>query len=257
VTQWLTLEQGLAASGLRIAPVRAKVPSAWSELAKACFRVKGIPIALVDARDPESGLASIRVLTAQESLPVVWWNDARPRTNWLEQIHLAERIVPKPALLPSAPVERARIVGLASELCSEDGFGWHRRVLMIDRLLVDPTFGERERRIGQYLASKYRNDSDSIGRSIARCEDITRAFAEMAAASADYLIGSSLTVLDLASAAFAAMIKPLPEEVCPMSRLWRDLFTWIPSATEAPLLQALLTHRDRIYREWLSLPLDL
>jgi hypothetical protein len=84
-------------------------------------------------------------LTGQESLPVVFWNHGRPRANWLEQLAIAERISPQPCLLPEEPFERAKIVGLIAELCSEAGFGWHRRVMMIARLLTEPTFGERVR----------------------------------------------------------------------------------------------------------------
>jgi len=100
MTPWLTLEQALGAPGLRVAPVRAGLPSPWSEFVRACFHVKRIPYSLVDARDPDRGLTSIKTLTGQESLPVVFWNDERPRSNWLEQLVLAERISLKHAYCP-------------------------------------------------------------------------------------------------------------------------------------------------------------
>src|SRR5260370_13348296 len=128
MTRWLTLEQALGAPGLRVAPVRAGLPSPWSEFVRACFRVKRIPYSLVDARDADRGLTSIKTLTGQESLPVVFWNDERPRSNCLEQLVLAERISLKPRLLPDDPVERAKVVGLIAELCSEAGFGGRRSV---------------------------------------------------------------------------------------------------------------------------------
>ena len=53
-------------------------------------------------------------------------------------------------------------MGLIAELCSEAGFGWHRRVMMIARLLTEPAFGERERGIGHYLSKKYRHNTDSV-----------------------------------------------------------------------------------------------
>src|SRR6202789_700276 len=128
---WLTVQQALAAPGLRLAPVRAGLPSPWSEFARSCFHVKRIPYSLVDARDADRGLTSIRTLTGQESLPVVFWNDERPRSSWLDQLLLAERFSPQPRLLPDDPLERAKVVGLIAELCSEAGFGWHRSVMMI------------------------------------------------------------------------------------------------------------------------------
>ena len=257
MTPWLTLEQALVAPGLRVAPVRAGVPSPWSELVRACAHVKRIPYSLVDARDADRSLGSIKTLTGQASLPVVFWNDERPRSNWLDQLVLIERIAPHPRLLPDNPAERARVVGLISELCSEAGFGWHRRVLMIARLLMEPTFGERERVIGQYLSQKYRHTTDSVEGSTRRCEEIVATFAGLAAAGHDYLSGSNLTALDLAWAAFATLVQPLPESSCPMKPLWRDLYTWTPSLTSRQGLEALLSFRERIYRDWLPLPVDL
>jgi glutathione S-transferase len=185
------------------------------------------------------------------------WNDERPRSNWLEQLVLAERISPQPRLLPDDPLERAEVVGLIAELCSEAGFGWHRRVMMIARLLTEPTFGERERGIGQYLSQKYRHNTDSVEGSTKHCEETVSTFADLRAAGHEYLSGSSLTALDLAWAAFAALIQPLSEDLCPMKPLWRDLYTWMPSVTPRHTVEALLSFRERIYRDWLPLPVDL
>jgi glutathione S-transferase len=257
MTDWLTLEQTLSAPGLRVAPVRAGLPSPWSEFVRACLHVKRVSFALVDARDADRGLTSIKTLTGQESLPVVFWNDERPLSNWLDQLILAERISPQPRLLPDDPFERAKVVGLIAELCSEGGFGWHRRIMMIARLLAEPTFGERERGIGKYLSRKYQRDTDSLEVSIRHCEKIVSTFTGLRAAGHDYLLGPALTALDLAWAAFAALIQPLPENLCPMKPLWRDLYTWMPSMTPRPSVEALLSLRDRIYRDWLPLPVDL
>ncbi|HXS20142.1 MAG TPA: hypothetical protein VN735_02875 [Steroidobacteraceae bacterium] len=242
---------------MRIAPVRAGVPSPWSELCRACFHVKRVPFALINARDPKLGLGAIKALTAQEALPVVFWNGERPRSNWLEQILLAERIAPEPSLLPIGPRERALAVGLTSELCSERGFGWHRRVLMIEILLTHPRYGDRERSIGKYLAAKYRHDDDTVEASRRRCEEIVATFVELRNSSGEFLLGSTLSVLDLAWAAFAALIRPLSEELCPMAAPWRDLYTWMPAESEPEGIEALLGHRDRIYRDWLRLPVVL
>jgi glutathione S-transferase len=257
MTSWLTLEQSLGAPGLRIAPVRGGVPSPWSEFVRACFHVKHIPYSLVDARDPDRGLTPLKPLTAQESLPVVFWNDERPRSYWLEQLLLAERLSSQPRLLPEDPLERAKVVGLVAELCCESGLGWHRRVMMMGRLLSEPTFGDRERGIGRYLSKKYQHNTDSVEGSTRRCEAIVATFVDLRAAGHDYLLGSSLTALDLAWAAFAALIQPLPEDLCPMKPLWRDLYTWAPSGTPRHTVQALLAFRERIYRDWLVLPVDL
>jgi hypothetical protein len=124
-------------------------------------------------------------------------------------------------------------------------------------LRTDPSFAERERAIGHYLAKKYRHNTDSVEASTQRCEQIVSTFATLHAAGHDYLLGPSLTALDLAWAAFAALIQPLPEEMCQMKPLWRDLYTWTASETPRERLDALLSLRERIYRNHLSLPVDL
>jgi len=45
--------------------------------------------------------------------------------------------------------------------------------------------------------------------------------------------------------------------LCPMKPLWRDLYTWMPSVTPHHTVEALLSFRERIYRDWLPLPVDL
>lgn len=103
MAQWLTLEQGLKATGLRIAPVRNAIPSPWSELCRALFRVKRIPFALIDARDLKRGLADLKAATGHETLPVLFSGSERPLASWLDQILFAERMASAPRLLPSHP----------------------------------------------------------------------------------------------------------------------------------------------------------
>lgn len=254
MTTWLTVEEGMAAQGLRIAPVRGSVPSPWSEFCRALFHVKKVPYALVNARDPKSGLSAFKAATGHDVLPVVLWNEERPRASWIEQLAFAERLAPEPALLPDTVAERARVTGLLSELCTEGGFGWCRRLMLIDRLLHDSRYGDRERLIGQYLAGKYGYSGASIAEATQRCEDVVAVFARLVPADAPYLAGSRLTALDLGWAAFAALIKPLSEPDCAMHPMWRDLYTWVPAQAASEDVEALLARRDTVYRWWLELP---
>ena len=251
---WLTVEEGIAAKGLRIAPVRSGVPSPWSELCRALFHVKKIQFALISAREPKSGLAAFKAATGHDVLPVVLWEDERPRASWIEQLALAERLAPEPALLPNRPAERAHIIGFLAELCIEGGFGWCRRLMMIERLLHDAHYGDRERAIGHYLAAKYGYHGASIAAARRRCEDVVAAFVQLSHVDAPYLAGPTLTALDLGWAAFAALIKPLHESGFAMHPLWRDLYTWSPTETAPEAVETLLARRDRIYDEWLELP---
>jgi glutathione S-transferase len=73
-----------------------------------------------------------------------------------------------------------------------------------------------------------------------------------------YLLGDSLSALDLYWATFCNLLSPLPPELMPMPERMRPMFT----ATEPDLIEqlektGLLAHRDRIYREHLELPVVL
>jgi hypothetical protein len=255
---WVSLTDGLKLAGLRLALVRSVMPSPWSEFCRALFHVKGMDYVQIDARDPESGLALLRTETAQDSLPVAFWNGERPRTNWLEILHLSERLGDLPRLLPDSCERRASVIGLCAELCGEEGFGWHRRILLTHRLLNDSGFGERERRIGQYLAGKYGYEESRLEHSLRRCEDIVSSFARLHAAQDSpvsiFFSGNELSAIDLAWAVFAALITPLPPEHCPMSDLWRALYTWQPTETPREVVAALLHRRNQIYQRYLELP---
>jgi len=69
--------------------------------------------------------------TAQASAPVVAWNDERPRSLWNDQLYLAERLAPEPALIPSKPADRVLMCGLAKELMGEGGLLYHKRHFMV------------------------------------------------------------------------------------------------------------------------------
>ena len=54
--------------------------------------------------------------SGQASAPVVAWNDERPRSSWIDQLNLAERLSPNPPLTPANTEDRIRMFGLANEL---------------------------------------------------------------------------------------------------------------------------------------------
>ena len=69
-----------------------------------------------------------------------------------------------------------------------------------------------------------------------------------------FLIGDSLSALDLYWAAFAALIDPLPPDLCPMPDYLRAMYTYDGGLRDD--IAALFAHRDRIYRDHLELPVD-
>jgi hypothetical protein len=72
-----------------------------------------------------------------------------------------------------------------------------------------------------------------------------------------YYLGATLSAVDVYSATFMALFKPLPEEQCAMQPGVRAAFEWRDAATEAALDPILLEHRDMMYARHLALPLSL
>ena len=60
----------------------------------------------------------------------------------------------------------------------------------------------------------------------------------------------------VARAAFAAMFNPLPNDVCPMPKELRRMYTEDDPPVLAALEPILIEHRGAVYRAFLALPLD-
>ena len=65
------------------------------------------------------------------------------------------------------------------------------------------------------------------------------------------------SAVDVYSATFMAMFKPLPQQVCPMDAATRAAFETLDAATAEALDPVLLAHRDMVYGRYLELPLSL
>jgi hypothetical protein len=115
----------------------------------------------------------------------------------------------------------------------------------------------RARAIGEYLAAKYGYAGAALADSLRRCEAIVASFAALDVAKRGFLAGNSLSALDLGWASFAGLIQPLPNDLCPMDALWRDLYTWTPAKTAPAKVAELLAHRERVYRDWMEWPASL
>ncbi len=128
MAEYISVEQAKGISGLRLV-LSPGVPGPWSEAAKGIFHVKKIPYIRVrqEIGRPDHALQE---WTAQGSAPVAVWSDERPRSTWIEQLYLAERLAPTPPLIPVNIEDRALMVGYCNELCGEHGFGWSKRLLL-------------------------------------------------------------------------------------------------------------------------------
>ncbi len=232
------------------------VPSPWGEAAKGILHLKKIPWLAValDQRDPE-----LAAWTGERSGPVAIYGDEAPRSGWDQILLLAERLAPEPRLLPADPLERAQVMGLSHELCGEGGLGWSRRLTSIHAgLSGEPGFAPRAAR---YLGAKYGYRPEEAAANSARVVQLLEMFAAILrrqrSAGSRFYVGSRLSAVDLYSAAFMALFKPLPQAQCPMPEGLRSAFEHMDGPTAAAFDPILVEHRDGIYDDYLELPLTL
>ncbi len=251
---WVEAERARELGGLRLALTQG-VPGPWGEAAKAVFRVKGIPFVRVPQRAGGDNDA-LRAWTGHDNAPVAMWEQERARTGWEEILWLAERLAPDPPLVPADPVRRVGMFGLGRELCGELGFGWCRRLMLVDATLaVAPDLP-----MVRTLADRYGHTPELAAAAEGRCAEILALFSAQLASQRErgsrFLIGDVLSALDLWWAAFAAMVEPLPHEQCAMSEPMRGAYT-AGQPLRAACDPALLAHRDFVYQEYLELPVRL
>jgi glutathione S-transferase len=258
-TDYVDVEAARKARGLRLVLTRG-VPGPWSESAKGIFHVKRIPYLRV-AQEAAGANEALVAWTGSANAPVAVYDDEPPRSGWMDILRLAERIAPEPDLIPDDPHLRAKMFGYANELCGEQGFGWSRRLTMLDRMLPpngDPLRGEGP---AQTLARRYGYSRDAAAKAPLRVATILRALStllgEQYAAGRRCFIGDRLSALDIYWAAFAALLDPLPADLCPMPDYLRPFYVLEDGETRAAADPVLLEHRDRIYREYLELPVRL
>src|SRR5579884_3579796 len=135
MVNYISIKEARAMSGLRVVLAAGSI-SPWSEALKQVLFVKRLPFAWVAPKmpgpDPE-----LQAWTAQTSMPVAVWNEERPRSTWMEQLNLAERLAPEPALIPETIDGRVAMFGLINEIAGENGLAWCKRLLMLHQRLTD------------------------------------------------------------------------------------------------------------------------
>ena len=260
MADYLDVAEARARRGMRLA-ISAGFPGPWGEAAKAIYRLKALPFAMVRqvVGQPNDELFA---WTGHRNAPVAVWDDERPRTHWADILVQAERLAPEPRLVPADAEERLRMFGLVHELCGEEGLGWTRR----HELLVDmhagasaPGAPEAYRETFRGLASRYAWSVEATGRMRERTFEIVSLLAAQLRAQQRagrrYLLGDRLTALDVYWATFAVLIDPLPDAYCPMEPTLRASYARGEVRTREAAAD-LLAHRDFVYREHLGLPLD-
>jgi glutathione S-transferase len=251
----LSIEEARTRPGLRLVVLQG-LPSPWSQAAKGILRVKGIAYDLVHCSESDPP-GILEEWTGQASYPAAMFEDEGPRSGWAEILLLAERLAPEPALLPAEPAERALCLGLSFEVCGEMGLGWCRRLESIHAgMQTDPP-----NPISKWLGDKYGYTAETAVKAAGRVRDVLRVLSERLseerAKGNRFLLGSSLTALDIYWATYCNLVSPLPPELLTIPEPMRPLFHSADSEVERILGDGLLEHRDFIYREYLELPVVL
>jgi glutathione S-transferase len=254
---FVDLDTARAARGVRMV-VLAGVPSPWGEAAKAFFHLKGIDVTAVRLKP---GGEAVKAWTGVHNAPVVMFDDDPPRSHWGDILALAERLDDRVRLVPDDVEARARVWGMSHEILGEGGLLWCGRLLMIHASLTSDGARGFPVPVSQYLAAKYGYDPERVPQARARCEQILSALAAMLEAQrakqSEYLVGDSLTALDVYAATALMPFVPFGDAECPLIPLVRKAFESASPDVAALVAPELLEHRRMIYDRHLQLPIAL
>lgn len=264
---YLEVAEARALPGLRLV-LTAHVPGPWGEAAKSIFAYKRLPYLPVAQYGGQEN-ADLVAWTGIRNAPIAVYEDEPPRTGWYDILMLGERLAPERPLLPENPEDRALVAGLSNEICGEWGFGWARRLLMMQppsapaarsSALSKPIRAPFDIDASARMARAYSATLGDPAAAAERCAAIVRALAARLHhrndAGSRYLVGNGVTACDIYWAVFSSMLEPLPHAVNPMPDWMRRLYTAIGPAIASASDPVLIAHRDFIYAEHLSLPLD-
>ena len=245
--------------GLRLA-LTIGVPGPWGESAKKIFEYKELPYVPV-AQYPAQANEDLVAWTGHRNAPVAVWEDEPGRSNYLDILALAERLKPKPSLIPENPNDRQTCFGISSDICGEGGWGWKRRLIMgqrprdddpgtltnprLDLKVMKLAYGgsEAEAAIAaKYLAEMLDNFAERLTRQREK--------------GSDYFVGDAVSACDIHWACFSALFAPLPHDVNPMPDWLRLSYSYLGPVLEQHKHRILLDHRDTMFERHLGLPLD-
>lgn len=251
--EYFEVEQARTMPGIKLALTRGGVPAPWSESAKHIFRCKKIPFVPVVQR-PGKPNEELVAWTGSRNAPIAIHDGTSPKANWLDILSLAERLAPEPALVPAEHNARMQVLGLSAEICSEGGFGWSRRLMMLSQ------YSKTDAGRASVLAAAYEDTPENIERAPQRCADILDALAErlqdQARRGSPFLVGDTLSACDLYWTCFSQMVAPLPPNLAPIHPAMFASYADIGPVLASHLHPILLKHRDFIYRDFIGLPLD-
>ncbi len=258
--EYVEVAEARKRGGLRLV-LTAGVPGPWGEAAKGVLHVKRIPYTAVRQKGGQVN-DELRAWTGYDNAPQAVYEDERARIGWSEILFLAERLAPNPSLIPSDPHQRVLMFGLLHEIAGEMGFAWCRRLQIFHPILQLPEGAvpaALRDSVGR-MAAKYGYTAEAAAAASVRVVEILEVLSQTLRAQRErgsgFLVGDALSAADVYWATFAAMLEPLPPDVCPMDEMMRRSYTLRDEEALEAADPILLDHRDRIYRDYLELPLS-
>jgi hypothetical protein len=253
--QYRSFSEIVDGPGLRIVLVKG-LPSPWGQAAKTIFEIKGLDYVAAPWMPGEPN-ADIVAWGGEASAPIVTWAREKPLNRWIDILYLAERLAPKPSLIPADAAQRALMIGLSHEICGEMGIGWNRRLQ-----LFAPAYASGIPPAGiSRMGSKYGyNESDvkaAGGRTAESLKALATQLKSQYARGVRYFVGGAVSALDIYWTAFANLLDPLPKAQCPMPEARRPGFVVTDPVVRSALDPLLLEHRSRIFREHFRDPMEL
>ncbi len=250
--EYVSVAEARDLPGLRLA-LSAGTPGPWGEAAKAVLGLRNV--AYVPVR--QHIMAANEELvewTGARNAPVAVYADEPAVSGWIEILMLAERLGSGPSLLPEDELERMLALGISAEICSPGGFGWERRLSMMNPARTLASDGK------DFMTRAYGVRADAVApattRVIAILKGLARQLESQRNAGSDYLVGNKLTAADVYWACFALLIAPMPHESCPMSPEMRVVYGNITPEISAAVDSALIRHRDMVWERHIGLPMD-
>ena len=265
---WLSVAEARATTGLRVTD-SPYWGAWWAQALRGVLYVKGIPYQKVvhppfSDTDPDAQ-SELRAWTGQTSVPTMVYNDGSAlgdivRNDWLNQLMLAEQIAPEPSLIPGTPELRMKMIGLAHELMSPQGFLWNCR-LAGREVSFEGEMSDRQRDVfggDQLLGGKYsfngkpgtplQNAKECLGLLGAQLDENTARF------GGPYLVGDTLSALDVYWAYASNSVRILPPDQLPVMRFNRAMYPAMNEALAPACSDRLLEHRDAMFATHLECP---
>ena len=223
------------------------VQAMFSEALKNICYVKKVPLTRVlhprmgvDKETGEDRQAKLYELTSQTSLPTMFHDKERPRSVWIEQLALAERIgaADSPILIPDNFEHRVEMFGLCAVVLGEDGLTWNMRIL------IDSPLGQ-----------KYGYSEEASSAAPGKIAEVIALIDSRLAAQekngSRYLVGDSLTAVDIYWATMSMTILPVPLEIMPKTQQNQGMLGFFEMNSKIPEIADALTKRIQEHQQYI------